>query len=115
MANLGLKVHLANHGIACEMVPVGDRYVASGMADCGATLGGEQSGHVIFQDGPRWFGDGLYTALRILEVMQRTRRPLSELVFGIEKFPQLLVNVPVRTRTPVDEVPALVAAREPST
>ncbi|NRA95492.1 MAG: phosphoglucosamine mutase [Planctomycetes bacterium] len=112
MANLGLKVHLANHGIACEMVPVGDRYVASGMADCGATLGGEQSGHVIFQDGPRWFGDGLYTALRILEVMQRTRRPLSELVFGIEKFPQLLVNVPVRTRTPVDEVPALVAARQ---
>ena len=110
MANLGLKVHLARHEIACETVAVGDRFVASAMADCGATLGGEQSGHVIFRDGARWFGDGLYTALRVLEVIQRTGRPLSELVAGIEKFPQVLVNVPVRERRPVDDIPGLTEA-----
>lgn len=111
MANLGLKVHLANHGIACDMVPVGDRFVATRMAECDGVLGGEQSGHIIFRDGARWYGDGLYTALRVLDVMQRTRKPLSALAAGIEKFPQVLVNVPVREKPPLDEVCELVTAK----
>jgi len=111
MANLGLRVHLKNHGIGCDTVPVGDRFVSARMAETGATLGGEQSGHIIFQDGPRWYGDGLYSALRVLEVVQRTGRPLSELAAGIEKFPQVLINVPVNDKPPVDDVPELVEAR----
>ncbi len=112
MANLGLKVFLSDHGIACDMVPVGDRFVAARMAECSGVLGGEQSGHIIFNEGRRWFGDGLYTALRVLEVMQRTGRPLSKLCEGIEKYPQVLVNVPVASKPPVEEVSELIAARD---
>ena len=94
------------------MVPVGDRFVAARMAECAGELGGEQSGHIIFNRGHQWFGDGLYTALRVLEVMHRTGRSLSELCEGIEKYPQVLVNVPVQAKPPVEEVPELVAARD---
>ncbi len=110
MANLGLTTYLKRHTIQQETVPVGDRYVSARMAETGATLGGEQSGHIIFRSGTRWFGDGLYTALRVLDVMVRSGKSLAELAAGIEKFPQVLINVKVATKPPVTEIPGLSAA-----
>lgn len=112
MANLGLQRHLESLGIRVETVPVGDRFVAEAMAAGDGVLGGEQSGHVIFREGGRWFGDGLYTALRILQVMQETGRPLSELAGGVRKFPQRLVNVRVTAKPPVEDVEELAARRD---
>jgi phosphoglucosamine mutase len=112
MANLGLKLHLESLGIACRLVPVGDRHVAQAMDDLGAVLGGEQSGHVIFREGARWFGDGLYTALRVIDVMQREQEPLSRLAAGMSKFPQVLLNVPVRAKPDLASLPELVRAQE---
>jgi phosphoglucosamine mutase len=109
MANLGLLVHLKRLAVTCDLVPVGDRYVAARMAESGAAVGGEQSGHVIFNESPRWFGDGLYTALRVLEIIGRTGRPLSDLAAGVEKFPQVLKNVTVVRKPPLD---SLVPLRE---
>jgi phosphoglucosamine mutase len=110
MANLGLAHFLRRIGIRQEVVPVGDRYVAAKMEETGAALGGEQSGHVIFREGARWFGDGLYTALRVLDVMARSERTLRELTAGVEKYPQLIRNVPVRRKLPPETVPPLLAA-----
>jgi phosphoglucosamine mutase len=110
MANLGLAHHLRKIGLRQEIVPVGDRHVAAKMEETGAALGGEQSGHVIFRDGPRWFGDGLYTALRVLDVMCRTGRSLAELCAPIEKYPQVIRNVRVKSRMPYADVPPLLAA-----
>jgi phosphoglucosamine mutase len=112
MANLGLKVFLEGLGVVCDMVPVGDRFVSAEMAETGAAVGGEQSGHIIFQEDQRWTGDGLFTALRVLEVMGRTGESLSALTRGIEKFPQVLVNVRVREKPPVDSVDELVRAKD---
>ena len=110
MANLGLKVFLEDQGIHCEMTPVGDRYVAEGMDRLGAVLGGEQSGHVIFREEEKWFGDGLYTVLRVVEASRQVGKPLSELTRGIEKYPQKLINVKVSAKPPIEEVQEIVDA-----
>jgi phosphoglucosamine mutase len=110
MANLGLAHFLRRLGVRQEVVPVGDRHVVAKMEEKGAVLGGEQSGHIIFREGERWFGDGLYTALRVLDVMSRSGRTLHELTAGIEKYPQLIRNVPVRRKLPPETVPPLAAA-----
>jgi phosphoglucosamine mutase len=110
MSNFGLTVHLRRHGIAQETTGVGDRYVAARMAETGAILGGEPSGHLILRDGNRWHGDGLLTALRVFDVMRRAEKTLAELCAGIEKFPQVLLNVPVASKPPVEDVPGLAAA-----
>lgn len=108
MANLGLKVFLQEQGIGCEMVAVGDRHVSARMAETGAVLGGEQSGHIIFRSGETWTGDGLFTALRVLEVRKREGRPLSEMAKPIVKYPQVLVNVKVATKPKLESLPELV-------
>lgn len=107
MSNLGLKVLLKKAGIELEMTPVGDRYVAERMESSGAVVGGEQSGHVIFRLGDAWIGDGLYTALRVMEVMRREQAPLSRLAAEMETFPQILVNVAVTEKPPISEIPDL--------
>lgn len=107
MANLGLAHFLRKAGLHQEVVPVGDRFVSAKMEEAGATLGGEQSGHIIFRDGARWFGDGLYTALRVLDVMCRTKKSLVDLTAGIEKYPQLIRNVRVKSKLPYTDVPPL--------
>lgn len=111
MANYGLKVFLEERGIGCEMTPVGDRFVAEAMAKSGAVLGGEQSGHIIFREGDAWIGDGLYTVLRTLEVLDARGESLAKAASGIEKFPQQLVNVRVSERVPIEEVPAILDAK----
>ena len=109
MSNLGLEKALAGMGTELVRTQVGDRYVVEAMRQGGLNLGGEQSGHIIFLD-YNTTGDGLITALQTLAIMQRTGKRLSELLEGFERFPQVLINVPVTKRTPIEELPTLVAA-----
>ena len=94
MSNLGFFIMAKNNGITAEQTKVGDRYVLERMREIGASLGGEQSGHVIFLD-ESTTGDGLLSALHLLEVMVDTGKPLSELSGIMEVLPQALVNAKV--------------------
>src|SRR5205085_8169702 len=80
MSNMGLEIALKRSGIAMLRANVGDKYVLEEMQKTGATLGGEQSGHIIFRDGEATTGDGLLTALRVIEIIVRSGRSLAELV-----------------------------------
>jgi phosphoglucosamine mutase len=108
MSNIGLEIALREHGIAMPRCPVGDKYVAEEMQKKGITLGGEQSGHVIFAEHLST-GDGLATAMAVLRVMADTGRTLASLAGDLVTFPQVLVNVKVREKRPLDGDPALKA------
>ncbi len=100
MTNLGFRLAMEAAGIAVVETPVGDRYVLEALNEHGYSLGGEQSGHVIFSD---WAttGDGLLTALVLLDVVQRSGRRLSQLARdAMTQLPQVLVNIPVAERRP---------------
>jgi phosphoglucosamine mutase len=97
MANLGFRRAMAEHGIRVVETPVGDRSVLEAMDTEGLVLGGEQSGHIIFSD-LATTGDGLLSGLVLLDVMARTRRPLSELASVVTKLPQVLRNIRVSDR-----------------
>jgi phosphoglucosamine mutase len=103
MSNIGLQMALARHGIQMVRTPVGDKYVLEEMVRRDAPLGGEQSGHVIFRDFATT-GDGLLTALRVCEIMRATGQDLDALTAEFEVFPQLLVNVRVARRRPLEEL-----------
>lgn len=105
MSNLGLERALRAADIDMLRTPVGDKYVLEEMLKRGATLGGEQSGHVIFREYATT-GDGLLTALRVLEIVRLTGRDLDELTADLEIYPQILVNVRVRNRRPLAELAA---------
>jgi phosphoglucosamine mutase len=107
MANLGLERALGAQGIRLLRMPVGDKYVLEEMLRTGAVLGGEQSGHIIFSEYSTT-GDGLLTALRVLEIMQESGRGLDELTGDLEIYPQRLVNVRIKERKPLEEMPAVV-------
>ena len=94
MSNLGLFKAMEALGVPYEVTPVGDRHVAEAMARLGASVGGEQSGHVILSEHTTT-GDGLVTALALLDVMVRSGRPLSELARVMDVYPQTLINVRV--------------------
>jgi phosphoglucosamine mutase len=106
MANLGLDHSLKSAGIEVVKTQVGDRYVLEGMLKAGANVGGEQSGHLLFLDHSTT-GDGIVSALHLLEVMRHTNQPLSALAACMTKFPQTLVNVPVKTKPPFETIPGL--------
>jgi phosphoglucosamine mutase len=106
MANLALDRVLSQAGIGLAKVAVGDRYVLEEMLRIGANLGGEQSGHLLFLDHATT-GDGIVSALQLIGVMQETRSSLGELSQCLVKFPQVLVNVPVRSKPPVESIPGL--------
>jgi phosphoglucosamine mutase len=108
MANLGLERALGAQGIRLLRMPVGDKYVLEEMLRSGAVLGGEQSGHIIFSEYSTT-GDGLLTALRVLEIMQESGQGLDELTGDLEIYPQRLVNVRIKERKPLEEMPAVVA------
>ena len=110
MSNMGLELALKRSGIRMLRANVGDKYVLEEMQRVGATLGGEQSGHILFRDGEATTGDGLLTALRVLEIMVRTGRPLADLVSDLKVFPQTIRNVRVRNKTPFAQIPAVQAA-----
>jgi phosphoglucosamine mutase len=109
MSNMGLELALQRSGIQMLRANVGDKYVLEEMQRVGATLGGEQSGHILFRDGEATTGDGLLTALRVLEIMARTGKPLADLVGDLKVFPQTIRNVRVRQKTPFAEIPAVQA------
>lgn len=94
MSNLGFFLMGEKQGIHMEQTKVGDRYVLERMRQIGANLGGEQSGHVIFLD-ENTTGDGLLSALHLLQVLVDTKKPLSELATIMEVLPQALVNAKV--------------------
>jgi phosphoglucosamine mutase len=98
MANLGFRLGMREHGIEVLEVPVGDRYVLEALADGGLTLGGEQSGHVIFAD-LATTGDGLLTSVQLLDAVLRSGRPLGELAdAAMTRLPQVLHNVRVAAK-----------------
>jgi phosphoglucosamine mutase len=114
MSNLGLETALRQHGIQMLRTPVGDKYVLEEMLKRGAVLGGEQSGHVIFSQYATT-GDGLLTALRVLEIVRDSGQSLDELSGEVKTFPQKLVNVRVKHKRPLAEletVQAEIAAAE---
>ncbi|MDE7275782.1 MAG: phosphoglucosamine mutase, partial [Lachnospiraceae bacterium] len=94
MSNLGFFLMGDKNGIHMEQTKVGDRYVLERMREMGASLGGEQSGHIIFLD-ENTTGDGLLSALHLLQVVVETQKPLSELAQVMEVMPQALVNAKV--------------------
>lgn len=103
MSNIGFEKSLKREGINVVRSQVGDRYVLEEMLKGGFNLGGEQSGHIIFLD-YNTTGDGLISALQLLKVMVKTRRPLSELKSFISLYPQVLENVDVHYKRPLDEM-----------
>lgn len=109
MSNLGLEIALGERGIRLLRTPVGDKYVMEEMLRHGYALGGEQSGHIILAD-HLFTGDGLATALAVLQVMADNGAELADLTAELVTFPQTLVNVRVRERRPVDAVPEIAAA-----
>ena len=115
MSNLGFRLAMEQAGISVVETAVGDRYVLEALDVGGYTLGGEQSGHVIFRDRATT-GDGLLTGVVLADIVKRSRRTLAELAqSAMTRFPQVLVNVPVRERLPnaaelvADEIAAVEA------
>jgi len=107
MSNLGLERALEAQGARLLRTPVGDRYVVEAMRQGGHNLGGEQSGHLIFLDHAST-GDGIVGALQVLALMMRTGKPLSELArAALERVPQVLENVTLPSRRPIEEMERL--------
>ncbi|MDO8721886.1 MAG: phosphoglucosamine mutase [Syntrophales bacterium] len=106
MSNIGMSVSFRKMGIDSVMTDVGDRAVLQEMRDRGAVIGGEDSGHLIFLN-HHTTGDGIITALQLLEVMGKERKPLSELAKIMTVFPQTLINVEVKRREDPTSVPEI--------
>ena len=108
MSNMGLEAALKRSGIRMLRTQVGDKYVLEEMIETGATLGGEQSGHILFRDMDTTTGDGILTALRVMEVMARAGKPIAELVGDMKIFLQRIENVKVREKLPMDQLPSVM-------
>lgn len=110
MSNMGLELALRSSGIRLLRANVGDKYVLDEMLKTGAILGGEQSGHIIFRDGEATTGDGLLTALRVMELMARGGKKLSHLIGDLKTLPQTIQNVRVREKIAFGEIPEIQRA-----
>jgi phosphoglucosamine mutase len=111
MSNMGLEAALKRSGIKMLRAPVGDRYVLERMQKEDAALGGEQSGHILLPH-LATTGDGLLTALVVLDLIARTGKSVEELTADLKVFPQVIVNVKVREKKPLESIPAVAAAIE---
>ena len=109
MSNMGLGIALEDMGIKHIKAKVGDRYVLESMIHSGAVLGGEDSGHMIFLD-HQTTGDGILTALKLIEALKNDSKPLSELVKIMNVFPQVLINVEVKNKPDISSVPQITEA-----
>jgi phosphoglucosamine mutase len=112
MSNMGVEIALKKSGIQMLRANVGDKYVLEEMLKTGATLGGEQSGHIIFRDGGATTGDGLLTALRVMDVIVRSGKTLAQLVEDLKVLPQKIQSVRVREKIPFAQVPEVQRAIE---
>jgi phosphoglucosamine mutase len=106
MSNIGLEIALRESGIEMVRCPVGDKYVMEEMIRRGLSLGGEQSGHIIFSE-HLFTGDGIVTALSVLRVMAETGRELADLAAELVTYPQVLLNVRVREKKDFQAVPEI--------
>ena len=109
MSNLGLHRAMKENGISVEVTDVGDRYVIERMREKGFNVGGEQSGHIIFMDYATT-GDGIISALHVLQLMERTGKPLAELAGFMSVFPQEIRSFPIGRKVPLDQLEKLPAA-----
>jgi phosphoglucosamine mutase len=109
MSNMGLEAALKRSGIRMLRASVGDRYVLEQMQKHDAALGGEQSGHILLPH-LATTGDGLLTALVVLDLIARTGKSIDELTADLRVYPQVIVNVKVREKKPLESIPAVAAA-----
>jgi phosphoglucosamine mutase len=109
MSNLGLQNALTRAGIRMIRTQVGDKYVLEEMQRSGSNLGGEQSGHIIFSD-EQSTGDGILTALRVALIVAQSGRPLADLVGEMPVYPQVLRNLKVPAKPPLESLPGVMAA-----
>jgi phosphoglucosamine mutase len=109
MSNMGLEAALKRSGIRMFRAPVGDRYVLEEMLKQYSALGGEQSGHILLPH-LATTGDGMLTALVVLDLIARTGKTIEDLTADLKVFPQVIVNVKVREKKPLETIPAVVAA-----
>ena len=107
MSNMGLEAALRRYGIRMVRAAVGDKYVLEEMRSSKAALGGEQSGHILFP-ALATTGDGLLTALMLLDIVQRSEKTLAELVAELKVFPQVIVNVKVREKKALETIPTVM-------
>ncbi len=107
MSNLGLEIALKSRRIKLLRTAVGDKYVLQELLKTNASIGGEQSGHIIFPN-RSLVGDGMQTALYLLEALQQNGKTLSEMRLGFIQFPQILVNVKVGEKLPFEDVPLIM-------
>ena len=108
MSNMGLEAALHRDSITMLRAPVGDKYVLEMMQAKSASIGGEQSGHILFPH-LATTGDGLLTALVVLDTVRRSGKSLHELIADLKVFPQVIVNVRVREKRPLEEIPEVAA------
>jgi phosphoglucosamine mutase len=111
MSNIGLELALRQSRIDLVRCAVGDKYVMEEMIKRGLSIGGEQSGHIIFSE-HLYTGDGIVTALSLLRVMAESGRELADLASELVTYPQVLVNVRVREKQALSNVPSIAAAME---
>lgn len=109
MSNIGLEIALRSEGIELDRTSVGDKYVLDELLASGSEIGGEQSGHIILPE-ISLVGDGMMTALLILQAVTEGKTKLSAAVDGFVRYPQVLKNVKVREKQPFEHVPVIAAA-----
>jgi len=109
MSNMGLEAALKRSGIRMLRAPVGDRYVLEEMQKTRAALGGEQSGHILLPH-LATTGDGLLTALVVLDLIGRTGKTVDELTADLKVYPQVIVNIKVREKKPLAGIPTVAGA-----
>ena len=110
MSNLGLKILLLERGIGLIQTAVGDKHVVGAMREGGFDLGGEQSGHIVFGGVGRFTGDGIFTALQLLSLPEARKSGFAALLGQMRRFPQVLVNVRVGSKPPLESLPEVQAA-----
>jgi phosphoglucosamine mutase len=111
MSNIGLEIALNSKGIMLLRTAVGDKYVLAELLKTGSSIGGEQSGHIIFPF-HSLVGDGIYTTLFLLEAFRGNGKTLSQVTEGFTQFPQILVNIKVREKLPFEDVPEISQAAQ---
>jgi phosphoglucosamine mutase len=109
MTNLALELALSRQGIGLKRTAVGDKYVLEEMLRSGISLGGEPSGHIIFSD-LSLAGDGMITLIEVLRLLAETHQPFHQLLHGYQPFPQLIRNVRVREKRPLEAIPSIAKA-----